>query len=134
MLLIALSAGILLFLGTVHMVLTFLSPMFKPRPAELEPALRQAALVLTRRTTFWKAWIGFNGSHSLGAMLFGLVYGYLALFMPEVWRASSFLQLLGLATLLTYFVLGQLYWFNAPNRGITLALLCYALGMLLTRG
>ena len=27
-----------------------------------------------------KAWIGFNISHSLGALLFGVIYGYLAVF------------------------------------------------------
>jgi hypothetical protein len=27
----------------------------------------------------WKAWIGFNASHSFGLILFGTVYAYLAL-------------------------------------------------------
>jgi hypothetical protein len=40
------------------------------------------APVISRETTMWKAWIGFNASHSLGAILFGLVYGYLALAHP----------------------------------------------------
>jgi hypothetical protein len=32
----------------------------------------------------WKAWVGFNASHSYGAILFGLVYGYLASMSSEV--------------------------------------------------
>src|SRR5438046_6957052 len=27
----------------------------------------------------WRAWVGFNASHSMGAMLFGLVFAFLAL-------------------------------------------------------
>jgi len=38
----------------------------------------------------WKAWIGFNASHSLGAVLFGQVYGYLVLAHAPMLLSSPF--------------------------------------------
>jgi hypothetical protein len=53
--------------------------------------MSQTHLVLTRQTTMWRAWIGFNASHSMGAVFFGLVYGYLALLHVELLFRSPFL-------------------------------------------
>ena len=33
----------------------------------------------TKETTMWRCWVGFNASHSMGLILFGLAFGYLAL-------------------------------------------------------
>lgn len=86
---------------------------------------------LTRETTLWRAWIGFNASHSLGAIVFGLIYGYLALAAPQLLFGSRFLLALGAATLGAYMMLGRRYWFSIPNRGILMALCLYALGLVL---
>jgi hypothetical protein len=34
--------------------------------------------ILTKKTTMWKAWTGFNASHSSGAMFIGIINFYLA--------------------------------------------------------
>ena len=77
----------------------------------------------------WKAWVGFNASHSYGAILFGSVYGYLALTNSEFLFASRFLGVLGLLFLGGYVVLGKLYWFSVPFRGIVIATVCYIAGL-----
>ena len=29
--------------------------------------------VITKETTVWRCWVGFNASHSMGLMLYGLI-------------------------------------------------------------
>jgi len=124
-LLIAGSAAIILTLGVLHLVYTFHGSRLHPRDAELRERMTRVSLVLTRETTVWKAWIGFNASHSLGAILFGAVYGYLALCRSELLFRSPYLLVLGLSFLLGFAVLGRLYWFSVPLRGIGLATALY---------
>lgn len=69
---ILIVAGALIFglLGTVHLAYTFFTGLFSPRDAATEASMKLTHPRLTRRTTLWKAWVGFNASHSLGAILF----------------------------------------------------------------
>ena len=53
----------------------------------------------------WRAWVGFNASHSYGAIFFGLVYGYLALAHGALLFASPYLLGVGLLLLGGYVVL-----------------------------
>ncbi len=76
----------------------------------------------------WKAWVGFNASHSLGAILFGAVFSYLALEQPGLLFHSYFLGAAGLVTLCAYLAMAKLYWFKRPLQGISLALLLYVAG------
>ena len=69
--------------------------------------------------------MGFNASHSMGLMLFGLTYSYLALAHSELLFQSFFLQALGLGMLAGYVVLARLYWFIAPLAGASLSLILY---------
>lgn len=78
-----------------------------PRDPALQARMREVSPVISRETTMWKAWIGFNASHGLGAVLFGLVYGYLALAHPAVLFQSAFLLGLGLCLLGAYTALGK---------------------------
>ena len=36
--------------------------------------MKQTSPVLTKDTTVWDAWVGFNASHSIGAMLVAAFY------------------------------------------------------------
>lgn len=127
--LIAASAAIILVLGLVHLLYTFRSRKLHPRDAELEARLKEVSPVITRQTTMWRAWIGFNASHSFGAIFFGATYGYLALFHSAFLFQSVFLQLLGLLLLAGYVVLGKLYWFSIPFRGALLAGALYVVAL-----
>jgi hypothetical protein len=74
-----LSASIIFTLGVVHIVYTFWGPKLTPRDPALEISMSQISPVITNETTMWRCWVGFNASHSMGLILFGLVFGFLAL-------------------------------------------------------
>ena len=123
--LMGLSALVILTLGTLHLVYTFAGTKLTPRDPALQARMTEVHPVITRQTTMWGAWVGFNASHSMGAMLFGLVYGFLGSSYPEILFDSPFLLAVGLAMLGGLAVLGKLYWFRTPFRGIVIALVCY---------
>ena len=128
-LLVAVSALIIFALGLLHLSITFRGRSLHPRDTSLLPAMQNVSPMLTRETTMWNAWIGFNASHSFGALLFGLIYGYLALAVPALLFSSLFLRAVGLLLLGGYAWLGKRYWFRIPFRGILLALMCYVLAL-----
>lgn len=78
--------------------------------------------------TMWKAWIGFHLSHSMGLMLFALIYGYLAVCRWDVLQRSYFLAALGLLVLVGYVVLARVFWFRAPLIGLSAATVLYVAG------
>ena len=131
--LIALSALIILTLGALHLLYTFRGPKLQPRDAALEARMKEVHPVLTRQTTMWKSWVGFNASHSQGAIFFGLMYGYLALVHGALLFESPFLQLTGLAMLAGYAILGKRYWFRVPYHCILIATAFYAAALVLAR-
>jgi len=123
--LVTASAGILFTLGAIHLLYTFHGDKLTPRDPALQARMREVSPVITRETTMWKTWIGFNASHSLCALLYGLVYGYLALSHPAFLFGSTYLLAVGGALLASLVWLGWTYWFSIPFRGITLAFGCY---------
>lgn len=131
--LLAASAGIVFCVGCGHLALTYVGPKLRPRNPQVEPLMRDTHLVITREISMWQAWIGFNVTHSLFLMLFGVVYLYLALALPEVLRSSRFLLSLGLGTLLSLNVLAKTYFFSVPQRFVLLATILYAAGLVLLR-
>ena len=129
-LLLAASALIILTLGSAHLWLTYRGKAFEPRDAALKQRLEEVSPFISRQTTMWRASVGFHASHSAGAMLFGLIYGYLALAQAAVLFASPFLLLLGLVYLVGMAVLGYRYWFSTPFRGIVIALGLYGAALI----
>jgi hypothetical protein len=129
--LVAASAAIILLLGLIHLLYTFHGPKLHPRDAALETRMKEVSPVLTRETTMWKAWVGFNASHSYGAILFGLLYGYLALAHSSFLFQSLFLLLVGLFFLAGYVFLGKVYWFSVPSRGIVLSTALYVAALVI---
>lgn len=123
--LMSLSALVVLTLGVLHLVYTFRGPKLTPRDPALQARMAEVPLVITRQTTMWRAWVGFNASHSMGAILFGLVYGFLGNAYPEILFRSPFLLAVGLAMLGGLAVLAKVYWFRIPFRGIVISLACY---------
>ena len=123
------GGGIFVVLGFLHALYTFLD-IRKPRrlvpddPA-IAAAMATSKLRLTRgRTTMWKAWVGFNFSHSVGAVLFGglsIAAGTTFQTLP----VPSWVLLLFAAIGAVYLVLAVLYWFRTPIAGIAIATACF---------
>ena len=119
--LMVLSAGICLMLGVFHLVYTFRGPLLTPRDPALQISMSQIAPVITNETTMWRCWVGFNASHSMGLILFGLVFGFLALAHSQALFRSPFLLVVGLAMLGGFVVLSKVYFFSAPLRGVSIS-------------
>ena len=131
--LMVLSASIIFTLGVVHLVYTFAGPQLTPRDPALRASMSQISPVITRETTMWRCWIGFNASHSMGLILFGLVFGFLSLAHSQLLSQSPFLLLVGMAMLGGLVVLSKVYFFSVPLTGICIALACYIASIVLSR-
>jgi hypothetical protein len=125
------SAAIVFVLGTLHLIYTFAGTKLHPRDPALRTHMESVSPVITRETTMWKTWVGFNASHSYGAILFGAFYGYLALVHTALLFHSAYLAGLGGVALVAYDFLAIKYWFSIPRRGVILATTLYAAGFVL---
>lgn len=121
----------MLLLGTLHLVYTFLGPELRPRDPALQRRMDEVSPVITSETTMWRCWIGFNASHSMAAMLFGLVYGYLAIAHGSLLFSSAYLLVVGFLMVGGLVVLGRLYWFSVPFVGIALSSSCYVASIIM---
>jgi hypothetical protein len=131
--LMVLSASIILALGVVHLVYTFWGPKLTPRDPALQISMSQISPVITKETTMWRCWVGLNASHSMGLLLFSLVFGFLALAHGQFLFRSPFLLVVGLAMLAGFVVLGKLYFFSAALTGISISVACYVASIALSR-
>jgi len=128
---IAFASAVMAALGSIHLLYTFWGTRLFPRDPAVQAAMDATSLRLTAETTVWKAWLGFNASHSICAIFFGLVYGYLALGHPDFLLRSLYLQAVGLVVLVGFVILAKLYWFSIPFFGVSLALGSYVAGTLI---
>ena len=126
------GAAIFLVLGTLHLLYTFFTNKFNVRNKEVMVAMKNTSPVLTKATTMWKAWIGFNASHSSGAIFFGLINIILVLQYFPVVRNSPSLHLLNDSTVLFYLWLGKKYWFKIPFTGILISAACFITATIIT--
>jgi hypothetical protein len=131
--LMVLSSSIILTLGIVHLIYTFWGPNLTPRDPALEISMSQTSPVISKETTMWRCWIGFNATHSMGLILFGLVFGFLALAHGQILFRSPFLLAVGLAMLCGYVVLCKVSFFSAPLKGVGVSLACYVASIVLSR-
>lgn len=131
--LVVASGAIMVTLGVIHWIYTIRGDKLAPRDPAVQAAMEATTLALTPETTVWRAWVGFNTSHSICAIFFGLVFGFLAIQHAELLFRSVYLQLLGLGVLVAFVVLAKAYWFSVPLAGVSVALGCYLAGMLAAR-
>ncbi|MEJ1096615.1 MULTISPECIES: hypothetical protein [unclassified Pseudoxanthomonas] len=123
--LMVISAAVIFALGAAHLIFTFVGPKLTPRDPALKIRMSEVSPVITKEATMWSFWIGFNISHSMAAMLFGLIYGFLAIAHGGLLFSSPYLLIVGLLTVGGLFVVGKVYWFSGPFIGISISLACY---------
>jgi len=119
------SAAILFTFGLLHLVYTFSGSKLSPRDPALRTRMTEVSPVITRESTMWRCWVGFNVTHSMALMLFGLIYGFLAIAHSSLLFASPYLLVVGLLTLGALVALAKAYFFSIPFRGAAIALVCY---------
>ena len=132
--LLILGGAVFGVLGALHAIYTLLDLRNPRRLVPVDPSVAQAmansALRLSRGgTDMWRAWIGFNFSHSLGLLLFAAL---------AIWAGSRIKTLpVAMMPALTligciYLVLALLYWFRIPAIGIAIGTGCFAVAWILS--
>ena len=124
--LLIIGASIFGILGTVHLFYTFFTNKFEAYDSTVTEAMKGTYPMLTKETSVWNAWVGFNASHSLGAMLVAAVYiplttSYFYIIQQSIWF-SSLPVLIGLS----YLILAKKYWFKIPFFGVLISSICFA--------
>ena len=133
--LLLLGGGIFVLLGALHALYTVRDERHPRLLVPEDPAVREAmagtGVRLARGgTTVWRAWLGFNLSHSLGAVLFG----GLTMALGNAWTEPDpprFILLFPLGVGVLYLVLSARYWYRIPTAGIALATACFAAAWIL---
>lgn len=119
--LILAAAGIMALLGVGHLVMLYATSLLHPRDEAVRKQLEEATMSLTGATTMQRLWVGFNASHAVGAILFGGVFGYLAMVESGLLLDTPFLLVLGAIYIAAMLTLSRLYWFRTPSIAITTA-------------
>lgn len=129
--LLVIGASIFGALGLIHLIFTFFSNKFDAYNSEVTGAMKSTSPVITKETTVWLAWVGFNASHSLGAIFFAAIYIPLAVSHMQFIINSSWFSVLPSMVGVSYLLLAQKYWFKIPFFGILISTLCFISAFLL---
>ena len=129
------GGAVFLALGGIHAVYTLLDLRNPRRLVPVDPsvahAMANSALRLSGgRTDMWRAWVGFNFSHSIGVLLLGAlgVWAGCRLKMLPVGMLMPVLIAIGCV----YEVLALLYWFRIPAIGVAIGTACFTAAWLLS--
>jgi len=125
--LLIIGVSIFAVLGATHLVYTFFTEKLNPYNEEVFTAMEGTSPRLTKETTMWRAWVGFNASHSLGPMLLAAFYIPLAVNNFEIIKNSIWFSLLPVAVGVLYLVLAKTYWFKIPFMGVLISLACFVI-------
>lgn len=129
--LLIIGAGIFGVLGTAHLIFTFVTDKFEAFDSSVTEAMKRTSPRISKETTMWRAWIGFNASHSFGAMIFAGLYIPLSFSHIELIQESLWLSVLPVIVGVAYLALAKLYWFKVPFIGILIASLCFIVALFL---
>lgn len=115
-----------LVLGPLHAIYTPRQPGerkgLSPADQELAQAMTRTRVLLTERTDLWRAWVGFNLSHSLGVVMLGalvVIAGRSSAAFAV--NAAAFVPL-AIVVAATYVGIGICYWFREPVIGCSIGL------------
>jgi hypothetical protein len=128
------AGGVFALLGLLHALYTYLDIDRPRRLVPQDPAVARAMANSNLRlsgtgTTMWRAWVGFNFSHSIGVVLFGTVCIGAGFVLGTIALPAWILFALVVIALM-YLALGLLYWFRIPVVGILIAAACLLIAWL----
>ena len=134
--LITASAGLMILIGILHLQGSFFlfDRDLEPNDAALKEQMQKGALKISPKTNVWRAWMGFNAMFALGLLLFGLSFGYLALFRFDTLTDTPFLPIIGALYLGSLTLLSGRYLFRIPTLGFALCFILYAVGAVAALG
>ena len=115
-------------LGALHAIYT-IADLRDPRrivpddPAVMA-AMQTSKIRLTRgESTMWQGWVGFNLSHSLGALMFSAACFVIAACLRS-FAFSPWVLLILAAVSAVYLLIAVQYWFRIPILGTAIATGC----------
>jgi hypothetical protein len=132
--LITVGGAVFGVLGGLHALYTLLD-LRKPRrlvpvDSSVARAMSHTSLRLSGGgTDMWRAWIGFNFSHSLGVVFLAVL---------AIWTGTR-MKVVPVALVVTltltgciYLALALLYWFRIPAIGVAVGTICFAAALVLS--
>lgn len=118
-----------MFLGLVHTIMALQdigNPRhFAPNDDTVRKGMESSSPRLTDKTTMWRAWLGFNVSHGLGASFFGFILCYLALTDFALVAGSMIVMPSAIVFSAIFLWLAKRFWFSKPLAGIAIACVCF---------
>ena len=91
-------------------------------------AMERAKLAFAPSVQMFRAWIGFNVSHGVGLLVFGLFVLLLAALDFGAFRDTAVLMPLSIGVGLTYMALAIRFWFWVPLVATAFGTACFAVG------
>jgi len=120
-----LGSVIILLFGCMHLYFTFFTDKFSSTNKQLIADMKASSPKLTKQTTMWKAWIGFNATHSSGAMFIGFLNFYMAYNYFDLMQTDHIFFLLSIVTVVFYVWVIKNIGFKTPIVGVLFTLFCY---------
>jgi hypothetical protein len=126
--LLCLAGAIYGLLGALHALYTFLDLRDPRRIVPDDPAvitaMQASKIRLTRgESTVWQGWVGFNLSHSLGALMFAAACFSVAASLRRFAVSPGVLLAMACVSAV-YLLLAVQYWFRIPILGTAIATAC----------
>src|SRR5262245_46153001 len=133
-LLIMVGGAVFGALGALHAIYTWLDlrnpRRLVPDDRAVARAMANSSIRISRGATdMWRAWIGFNFSHSLGVLLFAALAIWAGAYISvlPVWVLPALILVGSL-----YLVLALRYWFRSPAIGVAIGIGCFAAAWVLS--
>jgi hypothetical protein len=132
------GAFIFLLLGIFHGVWTLQDlrdpRTFTPPDDALRLAMQNSVIAIHPQTNLWKAWLGFNLSHSLGLVVFGGTFVAVGLFHFSAFAQILWLQGCAILISTAYWIMSIKFWFSKPVLASGLGLACFVIASGLSIG
>ena len=122
---------IIAIMGALHLRGTLFTKTLYPKNEHLVTEMNASPLLLTEKLTMWKSWIGFNATHSIGAIFIGIANCYLASRYFDVLRSDPLLGVFTIFAVGGFVWVSQKYWFKTITLLLSIALLCYVTSFVL---
>jgi len=102
-----------------------------PADPALAEAMARGRVLLTKQVDVWSGWVGFNLSHSLGAVAFGAFVLAVGRSADSFAAQAAVCGPLAVAVSGAFLAIGVRYWFRTPIAGCAIAFACFALSWVL---
>jgi len=127
----AIGSIIITVLAGLHLYYTFFTDKFSSRNEKLIEEMKSSYPILTKELTMWKAWVGFNASHSSGGIFIGILNLYFAIQYFTVLQNDNFFYIFNILTIGFYVWVAKKYWFKTPFMGLLMTLTCFIISYII---